>query len=115
MWNDNIWYDYIPTTRWGALWAVRYNTNGKEGEEPPAPVKRLFEIKEARNAAIPFSPKERELNQEMYQIHYENVYMMPTVEKAGYPMIVNAQLGNIPQSGDAIAANYSGEQFFFQE
>lgn len=115
MWNDNTWTDYVPTNQWAPLWIAWYNTNGEEGEEPPAPVKRLFKIKEERNAYIPFSPEERELNEEMYQIHYDNIYIIPMVEKAGYPMIVNENLRNIPHSGQAIAANYSGEQFYYEE
>ena len=46
---------------------------------------------------------------------YENLYIIPSVEKVKYPLIVSQKMRNVPTSGFAIAANFSLEQMFYEE
>ncbi len=115
MWRDGTWTDYLPDNLWGPEFNNWYHSGGETGVEPPDEIKALYEINEGRSAAIPFSDEELALVDELYELFYENVFFMNLVENVAYPMVVSADLGNIPHSGQAIAANYSGEQFFFKD
>lgn len=115
MWRDGTWTDYLPDNLWGPEFNNWYNSGGETGIEPPEEIKALYEIHEGRSAAIPFSDEELALVDELYDLFYENVFFMNLVENVAYPMVVSAELGNIPHSGQAIAANYSGEQFYFRQ
>ena len=115
MWRNGTWTDYTPAGRWGRLWETWYNSNGKEGEEPPDAVKRIYELHEGRIAAAPASAEDKTLTDEIYQIHHDNLYIFNIVEQVRYALITNAKLGNVPSGGQAIGANNSGEQFFFKE
>lgn len=115
MWPDGTWTDYVPTNRWGQAWERWYNTNGKEGLEPPAEVKRLYELHEGRIKAIPASAEDKALAEELYQVHHDNVFVLNIVEKVNYALVTNARLGNIQTAGQAIGANNSGEQIFYKE
>ncbi|HRW09938.1 MAG TPA: hypothetical protein P5121_32775, partial [Caldilineaceae bacterium] len=92
-----------------------YTSNGAEGEEPPDAVKRLYELHEGRVAAAPASDEDKVLNAEIYQIHHDNIYIFNIAEQVRYALVTNAKLGNVPSGGQAIAANNSGEQFFYRE
>ena len=114
MWADNTWTDYIPNNQWAPLWYLWFTSDGKEGEEPPAAAKELFDILNGRNQAIPYSEADLKLRDDLYRNYAENIWIFPLAEKVNYAMVVSQKLGNIPQSGQAIGADYSMEQFFFK-
>lgn len=114
MWHDNTWTDYVPTNQWGPLWARWYNTRGKEGQEPPDGVRKLYDILECRAAAVPFSDQDVQCMNDIYASYRENVWIIPIVEKVKYALITSNKLGNVPISGQAIAANASLEQMYFK-
>jgi peptide/nickel transport system substrate-binding protein len=114
MWKNGTWTDYLPTNTWGRQWVIWYNTNGTEGEEPPDPVKRLYELQSGRVQTTPGSDLDETLAEEIYQIHYDNLYIFALVENVNYALIVDADLGNVQSDGQAIGANNSGEQFYFK-
>jgi peptide/nickel transport system substrate-binding protein len=60
-----------PNPKWGA-WLT---TGGSQGEEPPGPVKELFDLGN-QFSAEPDPQKQVELEQRMYAIHNENLYMI---------------------------------------
>lgn len=60
-----------PNPKWGS-WLI---TGGAQGEEPPAPVKELFELG-IQYSAEPDAAKRVELEKRMYAIHNENIYML---------------------------------------
>ncbi|MEZ4867218.1 MAG: ABC transporter substrate-binding protein [Caldilineaceae bacterium] len=115
MWRNGTWTDYLPSGRWGQLWDAWYKSNGAEGEEPPAPVKRLYELHEGRIAVAPATEEDKALTDEIYQIHHDNIYIFNIAEQVRYALVTNAKLGNVPSGGQAIGANNSGEQFFYKE
>lgn len=114
MWRDATWTDYLPTGQWAREWQLWYDTVGKEGEEPPEEIKRLYKIHEGRMAAVPYSTEDVKLMNQMYKLYYDNIFYFPIVEKAKYPLITSARFGNVPRSGQAIAANMYAEQFFYK-
>lgn len=115
MWRNGTWTDYLPTSRWGKLWDDWYKSNGEEGEEPPEAVQRIYELHEGRVAAVPASDEDKALTEELYQIHYDNIYVFNIAEEVRYALVTNANLGNVPSGGQAIGANNSGEQFFYRQ
>ncbi|MCR6669378.1 MAG: ABC transporter substrate-binding protein [archaeon YNP-WB-040] len=106
---------YLPCNNWAPEWANWYTTGGKTGEEPPSDIKQLYKLHEGRLAATPYSPQDVRLTNEIYKLHYENIYIFPIVEKVKYALITPANLKNVPRSGQAIAANMYLEQSFFEK
>jgi peptide/nickel transport system substrate-binding protein len=113
MWQDGTWDDYLPG-EFGPMWNTWRTTRGESGIEPPPEVKKLYELYEARVAAVPKSEEEVKITEEIYKAHNENMWIVPLVEKAKYPFITSAKLGNVPIGGQAIAANASLEQMFYK-
>jgi peptide/nickel transport system substrate-binding protein len=114
MWKNGTWTDYTPQTNWGTLWMDWYNSAGKKGEEPPADIKQLYTDNEGRTAAVPGSAEDIALTADIYKILSNDLWIIPLAEKVSYAMISSSKLGNVPISGQAIGANYSGEEFFFK-
>jgi peptide/nickel transport system substrate-binding protein len=115
MWPNGTWTDYLPTQQWGRQWQLWYTSGGVEGEEPPDPVKRLYEIQTGRIQTLPGSDEDEALTEEMYKVHHDNVYIFNIAENVKYALIVDANLGNVQTSGQAIGADNSGEQFYFKQ
>jgi peptide/nickel transport system substrate-binding protein len=44
----------------------------------------------------------------------DNLWMLNIVDNVNYVLITNPKLGNVQQSGQAIAADNSGEQMFYK-
>ncbi len=114
MWAENTWTDYTPTNNWAPLWNLWYTSGGKQGEEPPAAAKALYDILAGRNQAIPYSDVDKKLKDDMYKNYAENAWIFPLAEKVNYAMVASSKLGNMPKSGQAIGADYSMEQFYFK-
>jgi peptide/nickel transport system substrate-binding protein len=114
MWADGTWTDYTLGNFVAPLWMTWRNTSGAEGEEPPAEVKELWRLADIRNQSVPYSPEDVEAYEGIRKILFDNVWIMPVAEKVNYAMISSKKLGNVPISGQAIGADYSGEQFFFK-
>ncbi len=113
MWPAGTWTDYEPQNTWAPLWRTWINTNGEEGEEPPAPVQRIIELQQGRVQAIPGSAEDTALFEEIYQILVDNVYLIAIAEEVGYVLVTDAAMRNVPIQGQAIAGNNSGEQMFY--
>ena len=120
--HTNIWktangfhHDYLPrAATWAPLWHTWYSSGGTAGEEPPADVKRLFELSEKLATAIPESPEALAALDEIYQRLHDNVYFFVALEKILKTQLVSARLGNVPTDGHSVGVNYSVEQMFFR-
>jgi len=99
----------------GPLWRAWYDSDGKQGEEPPAWVKKAYEIDKKRWESVTGSEEYNRLRRDGLSWHRQYIPIITIVEKIKLPMIVSARLGNIPKSGQAIAANFSVEQIFFEK
>jgi len=111
-----IYEDYLPWSGWWCMsWWLWHTTNGKEGEEPPAKIKRIFELAGLIRVVSPNTPEEKKLLEELDSLIGDNLLFLPIADKVKIPMIVSKRLGNVPYKGFTIAANYSMEQFFFKK
>jgi len=110
LWWGALW-DANPYS-WGNLWNDWLTTNGEQGEEPPEDVKRFMDLV---NKSIVVDGEEREQAIAAWKkMMYDNVYVIVTVERVKYPLIVNKKLRNVPTSGFAIAANFALEQMYYE-
>jgi peptide/nickel transport system substrate-binding protein len=113
--NDNeinVWYNHkylrpdfepfylVPSAAshafYGPLWARWYLTGGKEGLEPPKDVKRLLELKEKLDSAMPFDEL-KAVMKEIGEIHERNLFYIGTVGEIPQPAVVNKKLKNVPR------------------
>jgi peptide/nickel transport system substrate-binding protein len=112
LWWGALW-DANPGRGWGRLWQIWFDTNGEQGEEPPADV---IEFMDWRNKSATAGGAEREEAIAAWRkMMYDNVYVIVTVEHTAYPLIVNKKLQNVPTAGFAIAANFAMEQMYYAE
>ncbi len=108
-----------PTDGWflGSDWATMWNlwrtSSGRDGEEPPAEVKKFYELT-AKSMAVP--PEERQpVIEEYLKVLYENVFFHPTIQKEKRPIIVRNGLKNVPTAGMTLATAYVGEMFYWDK
>ncbi|KIL40567.1 hypothetical protein SD70_12495 [Gordoniibacillus kamchatkensis] len=98
---------------WAPLWDRWWNTGGKQGEEPPAEAKALFQaiftLRELplQEALVKRSDIRKNIGDYYwYYIHSEDI---------AAPVAVNEKLGNFSDKGWGIAQNFAGEQWFFRQ
>ncbi|WP_274361989.1 ABC transporter substrate-binding protein [Paenibacillus thermotolerans] len=98
---------------WGRLWLDFRDSAGTKGEQPPKDVQKLYDLMTKVSTAPPEEGKAAidELKQEIKN----NVWYFPHIGNVTQPIIINKNLGNVSDKGFAIAANFSGEQFFFKK
>ncbi len=113
MWPDGTWTDYLVNAT-TPLWDQWRTSSGKQGEEPPDAIKDIYKQHDIRNQSVPYSDADKAAYEAIRKNLHDNVWIIPIAEKVNYAMVYSAKLGNIPKSGQAIGADYSGEQFFFQ-
>jgi peptide/nickel transport system substrate-binding protein len=109
MWPNGTWNDWTPGCPEWDRWMNE--TDELEGVEPPAAAQRLWEIRDDRAAAVTGGAEDIALYEETVQNYMENLWKIIYV-KGINPLIISNDLHNIPTSGQAIAANYSMEQFW---
>ena len=113
-WRPGMNQEYAGSSQWCASWRQWLDTGGAAGTEPPQEVKRLYEILVARKATIPYSAEDLALVDELFQLHYDNVWILPMIENVLRPTIFNADFGNIATGGTQMGASRAGEQFFYR-
>ena len=117
MWSHDVGWANDGTSgnvgRAGRMWELWYTSQGKEGVEPPAWVKKAFELDETRWGTVPGSDEYKTLWEEGNAWQRENLPYINFVEGVKYPMIANKDLRNVAQAGYAIACNFAGEQLWF--
>ena len=105
----------LDKSGWNFEWVNWFNSDGKEGEEPPPDVKRLREIHE--EAITTFDAKKRlDLEMEALKIHAENLWDIGTV--GGSPKllfyIAKNNFRNVPERMSARHFSEVSPQFFFK-
>ena len=113
-WRPGMNQEYATSSQWCSSWNQWLETGGQAGTEPPAEVQRLFEIRNARKATLPYSEEDLALVDELFELHYENVWIIPMIENVLRPTIFNADFGNIASGGTQMGASRAGEQFFYR-
>lgn len=111
-----LWYmaDF-GQAHWGRLWDQTYNNTANESgqqEQPPEDVLRFYDL--LRKVSISPPEEGRAAVEEVKRDLAENLWYFVHIENVMQPLIINEKLGNVSDKGFAIAANFSGEQFFFR-
>ena len=103
----------------GALWGQWYKTNGKEGVEPSAEMKKIIaNIDKAKSVS---AEEQAKLGKEVYQIWADNIYQMGTVGLTAMVqgvVVVNKDLMNVPKTAGndwplRTPGNARIEQFYY--
>jgi peptide/nickel transport system substrate-binding protein len=84
---------------YGPLFKTWYDTNGKEGVEPPAPWKRIVELQDEARTVGP--ERQAEIAQEIFTLWVENLYDIGTVGLTATDqgvVVVNKDLRNVPEN-----------------
>lgn len=90
-----------------------YTTLGKQGVEPPAAFKPVFEIYRKMKTSRSAGEIKSYLDNWKKAIH-DSLFMLVPVEDIMIPLIVNERLGNVPEKGYQIIANFAGEALFYK-
>jgi len=104
---------------WAPLWGMWYLTKGQAGEEPPAEVKKIFDLWERTKTAMTELERTR-LLREIMNIHKKNIWMIGTVGEPPQLTIVKNNFRNVPEGliwDDALQSPANGypEQFFIKQ
>ncbi|MCE2471034.1 MAG: ABC transporter substrate-binding protein [Anaerolineae bacterium] len=113
-WRPGMNQEYAGSSQWCASWRAWLDSDGASGTEPPAEVKRLYEILVARKATVPYSDEDLALVDELFALHYDNVWILPMIQNVLRPTIFNADFGNVATGGTQMGASRAGEQFFYR-
>lgn len=118
IWRSAGWDDYLPSNYWGQTWSTWYTTNGQGGEEPPAEVKKLYDLHTAFVAAPIGSAESTAAMDAINKSYRDNVWTFNVAEHSYYPTFFSNKLQNVPTGkyeGLGIVVMYSMEQWFFDE
>jgi peptide/nickel transport system substrate-binding protein len=114
MWSHDRGWDNDAVSgsidRAGRAWQDWVASEGKQGVEPPDWIKKAIEIDSRRWQVASGSDEYKKVVAEGTQWTRDNLPYINFVENVKYPMVASAKLGNVGQSGFAIAANFAGEQ-----
>lgn len=110
MWNqDTAGFPFTGSTKYdfrrdlygnltyGPLWKQWYDTNGKEGVEPPADAKKIVELQDRAKMAGP--AEKTKIAQELFKLWVDNMFEIGTVGLTATDQgvaVVNVKLHNVP-------------------
>ena len=117
LWVSGGWNDHLPSLGsrgYAILWKKWYDSNGKEGEEPPQEMKDLMEITRKRGSYVPYSEEDTKAYNALMKNMADNLWMLNILDNVNYVLITNPKMVNVQQSGQAIAADNSGEQMYYK-
>jgi peptide/nickel transport system substrate-binding protein len=110
----------LPSSSWGSQWAVWYATRGAEGQEPPADLKRVMELRD--QALTAQSTEERvELLREAGELHKKNLWVIGVAGMDVRPNIISSKLRNVTEdtivsygiNQDSSTHSFYSEQWYF--
>jgi len=115
-WRSNpvAFSEYLPDQyrSWGPAFRRWYDTGGKEGEEPPAEVKRIFQLRDIITQTVSEEERSKAID-EIYRLYYDNIFWMG-LAWPNAPIIVNENIRNIPHGGDSYIPLMMAPQFSFK-
>lgn len=114
-WGGGVGMQDDGIARAGRAWQQYYTSQGKQGQKPPEWAQQGYDLLAKWWAAVPGSAEWKQITDNSFAWQRDNLNMINIVEGVKYPMIASKKLGNVAQSGYAIASNFSGEQLFFKE
>ena len=117
LWSEiPLWYwSGLAPNLWAPLWWRWWNTEGRDGEEPPEEIKTFYE-KMSQIVVVPAAEGPAVFEEAKRMVH-DNIWFMPPLENIRQAMIVNAKFGNVPEDPSvmSIGFNFSMEQVYFEE
>lgn len=81
----------------GYSWAAWHQSGGSQGTEPPADVKKLYELVEEFKKHELGTPESNRIGKEMADIHARNLWKIGLVGKSIQPVVVHNNLKNFKQ------------------
>ena len=90
----------------GVKWKQWAMTGGKEGEEPPAWAKRMFEIAREWKTVAPGSERYVALGKELVKLNLENMTIIGTAGELPKPVVVKGTLGNVKTDMKTVHYNF---------
>jgi peptide/nickel transport system substrate-binding protein len=99
--------------RAGQMWETWRASNGKQGTEPPAWIKKAYTLDVQRWSSVSGSDEYQKLKEQGYAWERENLPYINFVEGVKYPMIAKKNLKNMASAGWAIGNNFQGAQLYF--
>jgi len=90
--------DLYGNLTYGPLWKQWYDTNGKEGVEPPADAKKIIELQDKAKTVGP--AEQAKIAQEIFRIWVDDMFEIGTVGLTATDQgvaVVNAKLHNVPE------------------
>lgn len=115
--RDNLamWVDYKVGGAGGGIgYDIWYNTEGKKGIEPPAEIRKIYEVAWMIRKSSSVEERYELFQQSVRWINDEVFFIMP-VEDTFAPIIAAKNLGNIPAKGYCKMVFYVPEQLFFKQ
>jgi len=113
--NLAMWVDYkVGGAGGGVGYDTWYNTEGKKGAEPPAEIRKIYELA----FMIRKNPSVRErykLFEETVRWINDNVFFIMPVEDTLSPLIAAKNLGNVQSKGYSKLVFWTLEQLFFKQ
>lgn len=104
----------------GIGWKQWFNSDGAEGEEPPAWAKEMFELATEWKTVLPGSARYMEIGRRLIDLNLENLTIIGTVGAIPKPIIVKGKLHNVMREMPTVHFNfgyiypYRAEQWFLQ-
>ncbi len=103
---------------WGLDWWTWLVSEGKEGEEPPTEVRRIYQSWLKQKTAA--NEKEKaSLIKDILQLNAENLWVIGTVGMGPRPIIVKNNLRNVPEKfagwSQVASRRFNPEQYFFKK
>jgi len=86
--------DPVLEPQCGLSYLEWYKTDGATGEEPPADMKRLFELTEQFKSALPGTEEYIKIGQEIGDIHMRNMFLIGFLGPTPSVSVVRNRLGN---------------------
>ncbi len=87
---------YISGQQWAPQWQLWYNSNGAQGEEPPAAVQRMFEL--YRNLPTMSEADQQTALTEIFDLWEKGLYRIGTIGLVPKPAVTRNGLGNVDEN-----------------
>jgi peptide/nickel transport system substrate-binding protein len=101
--TGSTYYDFrkplYGNLTYGPLWKQWYDTNGKQGVEPPAEAKKIIELQDRAKTVGPAD--QIKIAQELFKVWVDNMFEIGTVGLTATDqgvVVVNVKLHNVPAS-----------------
>lgn len=113
-------FDDPANNRWAPMWTLWFSSSGKDGIEPPAEIKKQYDLMAQWRQTVVGTPEFDKIGAEYWTYFVEEIPIIGTVGLDPLPMVVNNKLRNVPEqdlwwsSDTNFYAPYWPTQWFFE-